>query len=122
MAHPDNEACMIPGKAIVLLVAAFANATWTDADTVDVINRGQVDLSPFACTDVTRSSLINRVCYDEANRVAVVEVRSAYRQFCNMPKDTLDALLDAPSMGQFYNARIHAAAGPYDCAPHSNSG
>lgn len=114
---------MVPGKVIVLLVAAFANATWTDADTVDVMDRGQVDLSPFACTDVTRSTLINRVCYDEANRVAVVEVRSAYRQFCNVPKETLDALLDAPSMGQFYNARIHGAAvRSYDCAANSDSG
>ena len=115
---------MIPGKAIVLLVAAFADATWADADTVDVTDRGPVDLTPFACTDITRSSLVNRVCYDEAKQIAVVEVRSAYRQFCDVPKATLDVLLNAPSMGQFYNARIRgdASQGRYDCTRRTGSG
>jgi hypothetical protein len=115
---------MIPGKVIVLLLAAFANATWADADTVDVTDRGPVDLTPFACTDITRSSLLNRVCYDEAKQVAVVEVRSTYRQFCDVPKATLDALLNAPSMGQFYNARIRgdASQGRYDCTRRTGSG
>jgi hypothetical protein len=123
-ANRHRGANMIPGKAIVLLFAAFANATWADADTVDVTDRGPVDLTPFACTDITRSSLVNRVCYEEAKQVAVVEVRSTYRQFCNVPKATLDTLLDAPSMGQFYNTRIRgdASQGRYDCERHAGSG
>ncbi len=109
---------MITSKAIAVLVAMLANATWADADTVDVVDRGPVDLATFTCTDITRSSLLHRVCYDATHRYAVIAVQSTYRQFCDVPKTTLDALLDAPSMGQFYNARMQAAAGEqYACAP-----
>lgn len=93
---------MVPEKLIVLLFAVLGNATWADADVVEVRNVGPVDLAPFVCTDITRSTMIGRACYDEAKRSAVIEVRSTYRQFCDMSKATFDALLDAPSMGQFY--------------------
>lgn len=97
---------MIPEKLIVLLFAVLGNATWADADVVEVRNAGPVDLAPFVCTDITRSTMIGRACYNDAERSAVIEVRSTYRQFCDMPKATFDALLDAPSMGQFYIQRI----------------
>ena len=97
---------MIPEKLIVLLFAVLGNATWADADVVEVRNAGPVDLAAFVCTDITRSTIIGRACYNEAKRSAVIEVRSTYRQFCDMPKATFDALLDAPSMGQFYIKRI----------------
>lgn len=97
---------MIPEKLIILLFAALGNATWADADVVEVRNAEPVDLAPFVCTDVTRSTMISRACYNEAKRSAVIEVRSTYRQFCDMPKATFDALLDAPSMGQFYLKQI----------------
>jgi hypothetical protein len=115
---------MITGKSNVQLLAAIANATLADSDTVELTQNGTVDQNPFACTDITRSSLVNRVCYDGAKQIAVVEVRSTYRQFCDVPKATLDALLDAPSMGQFYNARIRgdASQGRYDCERHTGSG
>ena len=111
---------MIASKAIAVLVAMLANATWADADTVDVTDRGPVDLAAFTCTDITRSSLLSRACYDANRRYAVIAVQSTYRQFCDVPQTTLDALLNAPSMGQFYKARMQAAAGqPYACAPAS---
>lgn len=97
---------MIPEKLIILLFTVLGNATWADADVVEVRNAGPVDLAPFVCTDITRSTVISRACYDETKRSAVIEVRSTYRQFCDMPKATFDALLDAPSMGQFYIKHI----------------
>ena len=110
---------MVPEKLVVLLCAILGQATWADADVVDVGHAGPVDLAPFVCTDITRSTMIGRACYDEATRSAVIEVRSVYRQFCNLPKPTFDALLDAPSMGQFYLKQIQApeAAPSYACAP-----
>lgn len=109
---------MIASKAIAVLVAMLANATWSDADTVEVTERGPVDLAHFACTDITRSSLLSRVCYHVDRRYAVIAVRSTYRQFCDVPQATVDALLNAPSMGQFYKAQIYSAAGDrYTCAP-----
>ena len=49
------------------LALLFAN-TWQEAEIVDVRDRGPVDLKPFACHDITRSSVISRVCYDGASR------------------------------------------------------
>ncbi len=95
-------AVMVPEKLIILLFAVLGNATWADADVVDVRNVGPVDLAPFVCADITRSTMIGRACYDQAKRSAVIEIRSIYRQYCDLPKATFDALLDAPSMGQFY--------------------
>lgn len=108
---------MIPEKLIILLFAVLGNATWADADVVEVRNAGPVDLAPFVCTDITRSTVISRACYDETKRSAVIEVRSTYQQFCDMPKATFDALLDAPSMGQFYLKQIRGKASdqPYAC-------
>jgi len=102
---------VIASKAIAVLVALFANATWTDADTVDVVDRGPVNLARFTCTDITRSSLLSRVCYDPTRHDAIIAVQSTYRQYCGVPQTTLDALLNAPSMGQFYNTQMRAEAG-----------
>lgn len=101
---------MIPEKLVILLFAVLGNATWADADVVEVRNVGPVDLAPFVCTHISRSTMIGRACYDEAERSAVIEVRSTYQQFCDMPKATFDALLDAPSMGQFYLKEIRGKA------------
>jgi hypothetical protein len=110
---------MIAGKLIVLLFAVLGNATWADADVVEVRNVGPVDLAPFVCTDITRSTMISRACYDETKRSAVIEVRSTYRQFCDLPKATFDTLLDAPSMGQFYVKRIRGRiSGEFYPCPH----
>jgi hypothetical protein len=107
---------MVPLYLPILLVR-LAGATWTEAETVDVEYRGRVDLKPFVCQDITRSSLINRVCYDAANRSMIVQLNLRYFQHCGMPQAMLDSFLNAPSMGQYYKARI-ASSGTnesYDC-------
>jgi hypothetical protein len=35
--------------------------------------RGTVDLAPFACEDITRSSFIERVCYDSKNTYMLID-------------------------------------------------
>src|SRR5882757_4429503 len=110
---------MIP-RYLAMLLIGLAGASWTDAETVDVENRGTVTLKPFACQDITRSSLVNRVCYDAANRSMVVQVNAAYFQHCEVPPATLDAFLNARSMGQYYNTNIKGS-GPqraYHCVAH----
>jgi hypothetical protein len=89
-----------------LLLVSLAGASWADAETVDVDRRGAVDLTPFVCQDITRSSLVNRVCYDAANRTMIVQLNSAYSQYCGVPEAARDSFLNAPSMGQYYNANI----------------
>jgi hypothetical protein len=100
-----------------LLLVGLAGASWADAETVDVERRGAVDLAPFACQDITRSSLVNRVCYDAANRVMIVQVKTAYSQHCDVPEAARDSFLNAPSMGQYYNANIKSsgAQARYQC-------
>lgn len=109
---------MVPEKLILLLAVALGNASFADADVVDATDAGPIDLASFVCTDITRSTMIARACYDETRRLAVLEVRSTYRQFCDMPKATYEALLDAPSIGQFYSQRIDGKASghPFRCA------
>jgi hypothetical protein len=104
---------------LAFILALFFTAPLEEAEIVDVKNQGPVDLKPFNCQDITRSSVISRVCYDTENRRMLVQRHAAYHQYCDLPKDTLDAFLNAPSMGQYFNANIKGAgrneSGPYDC-------
>jgi hypothetical protein len=104
-------------RILAIFLVSLAGASWTDAETVDVKHRGTVDLKPFACQDVTRSSLVNRVCYDAANRVMIVQSNAVYWQYCDVPEAARDSFLNAPSMGQYYRANIKGtgAGAPYRC-------
>jgi hypothetical protein len=90
------------------------------AETIDVKYYGTLDLATFVCTDITRSSFINRACYDKAKQFMVVALRSVYYPYCEMPPTTFDAFLAAPSMGQYYNTNIKGTGteGPFDCRTH----
>jgi hypothetical protein len=90
------------------------------SETVDVQGRGAVDLSPFECRDINRSSLIQRVCYDRAKSYLIVGIKGVYDQYCELPQPAFDGLMGAPSMGQFFNQNIRGSGrdGRYDCRTH----
>src|SRR5664279_3612434 len=98
---------------IVLLLTAEVGP-----ETVDVRDRGAVDLATFECRDTPRSTLIQRACHDNAQATLIVNVKGAYRQYCGLPVATFDGLMTAPSMGQFFKGNIEGAGsgGAYDCA------
>jgi hypothetical protein len=102
---------------LAFILALLFTAPWEAAEIVDVRDRGAVDLKPFDCQDITRSSVISRVCYDTDSRRMLVQRHAVYQQYCDLPKDTLDAFLSAPSMGWFFKANIEGADGsmPYVC-------
>src|SRR5882762_2085844 len=103
---------------LAILLVRLAGASWADAETVNVDRRGAVDLTPFVCQDITRSSLVSRICYDAANRTMIVQVKTAYSQYCGVPAATRDSFLNAPTMGQYYNASIKGfGAAAYQCRP-----
>lgn len=104
---------------IALFLALLLTSPWEEAEVVDVRDRGAVDLKPFNCHDITRSSVISRVCYDPESRRMLVQRHAVYRQYCELPKTIVDALLNAPSMGRFFSTNIEAADanGPYACPP-----
>jgi KTSC domain len=102
---------------LAFILALLFVGSWQEAEIVDVKDRGPVDLKPFACQDISRSSVISRVCYDGASRRMLIQRHAVYLQYCDLPKHTLDAFLNAPSMGRFFNANIDAAGqdGPHGC-------
>lgn len=88
--------------------------TSASAETIDVKYYGKLDLAPLACTDITRSSFVNRTCY------MVVQLKSTYYPYCEVPAATYEAFLAAPSMGKYFNASIKGSGkdGPFDCRTH----
>ena len=104
---------------LAFILAVIFTANWQEAETVEIEDRGPVDLKVFNCQDVTRSSVISRVCYDTESRRMLVQRHAVYHQYCDLPQDTFDAFLNAPSMGQFFNTHIRTAGrdgnGLYNC-------
>jgi hypothetical protein len=69
--------------AFFVITVSFG-ATWAaEAETIDVKYYGKLDLSPFACTEITRSSY--RACYDKAKQFMVVQLQTVYYPYCEMP-------------------------------------
>jgi hypothetical protein len=82
------------------------------SETVFVKYRGPVDLTPFRCASVTRSSLLRRVCYDGREQYMLVDLNGVYYHYCEVPQSIVTAFTMADSMGRYYNAVIK---GRFDC-------
>jgi hypothetical protein len=82
------------------------------SETVDVKYRGPVDLAPFVCDPIERSSFIRRVCYDHANAYMIVSLNGTYYYYCDIDNATVESFRAADSMGRFFNASIK---GHFDC-------
>lgn len=106
-------------RAATALIGLLLSAEF-GSETIDVKGRGAVDLSPFECRDINRSSFIQRVCYDQAKRYLIIGIKGVYDQYCELPQPAFDGLMGAPSMGQFFNQHIggSGAEGRYGCRPH----
>src|SRR4051812_15837731 len=82
------------------------------AETVFVKYRGPIDLAPFQCRTIARSSLVNRVCYDGQERYMLISLQGTYYHYCGIDRQTVSHLLAAESMGTYYNSYIR---GQFDC-------
>ena len=82
------------------------------SETVDVKYRGPVELAPFKCESIDRSSFIRRVCYDAANSYMIIQLNETYYHYCDIDGVTVDAFEAAESMGRYFNASIK---GHFDC-------
>jgi hypothetical protein len=94
---------------LVLALGAFGTV---HAETVNVKYRGPVDLAPFQCEFVSKSSLVTRICYDRKEQYMVIGLQGTYYHYCGIDGGTVAGLRGADSMGRFYNARIK---GNFDC-------
>ena len=99
-------------RSVATLLALLCIVT---TETVEVRGRGAVDLAPFACTDTPRSTVVQRVCYDEARRDLLINVGGTYSEYCGLPASTFEAFVVAPSMGQFFRQRIAAPGTQFAC-------
>lgn len=106
-------------KMNVLLMALAAvvvignlSAEAIAGESVMVKYRGPVDLTPFSCEWVSRSSVVNRLCYDSKERYVVVNLTGTYYHYCEIPSSVVSAWRQADSMGRYYNAVVK---GNYDC-------
>jgi hypothetical protein len=100
-------------RSVATLLVLFLNSPVT-TETVNVRGRGEIDLTPFACTDTPRSTVVQRICYDGAQRRLLVAAGGTYFEYCQLPAATFEAFAVAPSMGQFYR-RIAAASAQFAC-------
>jgi hypothetical protein len=109
---------MVTRAAAALIILLFAAEV--RSETADVNYRGTVDLKTFECRDINRSRFVQRVCYDKAQSYMIINLRGTNYHYCELPPATYDALMGAPSMGQFYNQNIKGTGsdGPYDCRTH----
>jgi hypothetical protein len=103
-------------RAATIFIALLLTAE-PGSERVEVRGRGAVDLAGYECRDTPRSTVIQRACYDRAQGALIVSVKGAYHQYCDLPPATFDALMTAPSMGQFFRQRIASAswASRFDC-------
>ncbi len=102
-------------SATAIIITAFLYSSVAQAESVFVKYRGEVDLKPFDCTDIVRSSFIRRVCYDRRNEYMLISLNGTFYHYCEIDADTVSSLLNAPSMGKFYNVSIK---GYFDCRIH----
>lgn len=107
-------------RTFLFVAALLAGVSIANAETIDVKYFGSLDLKTFDCTTITRSSFVNRACYDKAKRFMVVQLKDTYYPYCELPAATYEAFLNAESMGRYYNANIKGTGkdGPFDCRTH----
>lgn len=103
-------------RALAILLAQLAT-TPIMSETIETGERHHVDLETFECRDITRSTVLQRVCYDPAQQHLIVAVNGAYDRYCDVTADTVERLMGAPSMGQFFNQNIKrdVTASRYAC-------
>ena len=106
-------------RKLVLVLALTLAVGAASAETVDVKFRGPVDLKPFTCTD-TKSSFVNRVCYDKTNTYMLILLNKTWYHYCEIGEGTVSSLIKADSIGRYYNANIKGTGkdGPFDCRTH----
>jgi hypothetical protein len=103
-------------STVIFFSSALFFGAEARAETVDVKYRGPVNLAPFECEAITRSSFIERVCYDAKKAYMLIDLDGTWHHYCEIDQGTVSNLLKAESMGRFFNASIK---GRFDCRTHA---
>lgn len=106
--HSNASQAMAQLALVVFALAPFV----LHAEAVNVKYRGTVDLAPFDCAAIDRSSFIDRLCYDAREQYVLVSLSGTFYHYCEVPNGVVAAWRRADSMGSFYNSVIK---GKFDC-------
>ena len=101
----DVELEVIMVRALAILLAQLVTAPIV-SEAVETGEHRLVDHQTFECRDITRSTVLQRVCYDRTQQDLVVAINGTYDLYCGVAAVTIERLLGAPSMGQFFNRNI----------------
>ena len=109
----------LAGTGMIVAILLLSPA---GAEEVCVKYHKCLDIDQFKCETITRSSVINRVCYLEAKRYMIIKLKDTYYHHCSVKPETMMEFLAAPSMGSYYNKNIRSKPdgthGPFDCRDH----
>ena len=97
---------------LLIGIALLTGAQAAMAERVYVKARGEVDLAPFRCENVTRSVNVKRLCYDEQEMYVLVSLKGIWYHFCGVPPAAVSAWKKASSKGRYYNDNVR---GSFDC-------
>lgn len=100
-------------RFLMLGLLSLLLATVAQAETVDVKYRGPVSLDSLSCPSLKPSSFVNRICYDEANSYLIVQLKSTYYHYCDLPASVFADWVAAPSLGRYYNGQVKGQG--FDC-------
>jgi len=89
--------------SLVLLIPMAAQA-----ESVTVKGAGNVNLSSFDCTPISKSRLLHRVCYSEAHQYLVAQIGDDYYDSCNVSLKAVDDLINSNHVVAYYNQHIRA--------------
>ena len=104
-------------KLLLILLLSFGFTASSYAESVYVQYRGNVSLNGFYC-EYTRSSFVDRICYQQQNYYVLVSLNGAYYHYCGVPYNAVYDWLNSYSKGSFYNSYIR---GRFDCRNNTNS-
>jgi len=81
------------------------------AREIDVKYLGTIKIDGFKCV-LTSSSLINEACYQKSSNKLFVSLNGTFYGYCGVDEVLYSNLLQASSLGKFYNEKIR---GKFDC-------
>ncbi|MBU0584028.1 MAG: KTSC domain-containing protein [Alphaproteobacteria bacterium] len=109
-------AVLVTGLLALAFAIVFIGPVFAESVTVKYRD-GPVDLANFDCTGDLDSSLVKRICYSAANSYMLIRLKGTWYHYCEIDTGTVDALLNAESLGRFYNQSVKdsGTGGRFSC-------
>lgn len=90
---------------LLLVGLLFSINASASAETIAVKNCGDVDLLLFKC-DVTASSFVHRVCYDNKYKYLITQLKVVNNMYCDVDARIYEDFLKADDKEKFFNASL----------------